>query len=354
VSTTPFPGITISGVGHHLPEHSESNETLCHYLDVTPEWIVEKTGIEQRYIAGPEDSASQYAVMAARRAIEMAGISAEEVDLIIACTFSGDYIYPPLSAKVQMELKAANAQIFDLQANCTGFVTGLTVASDRMRVDPSVRNAVVIGVEFLSRYINRSDVNTAIYLSDGAGAAVLSRSDDPAFGIKSSAFHTDSSNYESVRMRGGGSSHPFIGRNFDPEVDYMEMNGIATWKQAITHLPRVIRKACEKSGVAPTEVDFMLFHQANLRMIEYIVRKMGYRMEQTYTNVARIGNTGAASLAIAMSEGVRNNLVKDGDTVVLAAVGAGFNFGASVWRWKMTGVAPIRPHSQLPVDGSCG
>ncbi len=336
MSPTHFSGITISGVGHHLPEHAENNETLCQYLDVTPEWIVEKTGIEQRFIAGPDDSASQYAVMAAKRAIEMAGISVVDIDLIIACTFSGDYLYPPLSAKVQMELRAPNAQIFDLQANCTGFVTGLTVASDRMRVDPSVRNALVIGVEFLSRYINRSDVNTAIYLSDGAGAAVLSRSDDPAFGIKSSAFHTDSSNYESVRMRGGGSSYPLIGRKFDPAIDYMEMNGIATWKQAITHLPRVIRKACEKSGLEPNQVDFMLFHQANLRMIEYIVRKMGYRMEQTYTNVARIGNTGSASPAIAMSEAVQNNLIKDGDMLVLAAVGAGFNFGASVWRWKMT------------------
>ncbi len=335
MSTPTLSAITISGVGHHLPEHVEDNATLCLKLNVTPEWIVEKTGIEQRLIAGPNESASQYAVMAAQRAIEMAGISVNEVDLIIACTFSGDYIYPPLSAKVQMELKATHAQIFDLQANCTGFVTGLTVASDRMRVDPSVRNAVVIGVEFLSRYIDRADVNTAIYLSDGAGAAVLSRTNDPACGIQSSAFHTDSSNYESVRMRGGGSSYPIMGRSFDPAVDYMEMNGIATWKQAITHLPRVIRKACEKSGVAPAEVDFMLFHQANLRMIEYVVRKMGYKLEQTYTNVNRVGNTGAASLAIAMSEAVRQKLIKDGDTVVLAAVGAGFNFGASVWHWKM-------------------
>lgn len=338
MSTASFSGIIISGVGHHLPENSESNETLCQYLDVEPEWIVEKTGIEQRFIAGPDESASQYAVIAASRAISDAGLAVEDVDLIIACTFSGDYVYPPLSAKVQMDLKACNAQIFDLQANCTGFVTGLTVASDRMRVDPSVRHVVVIGVEFLSRYINRLDVNTAIYLSDGAGAAVLSRSSDPAFGIKSSAFHTDSSNYESVRMRGGGSSYPMIGRHFDPDVDYMEMNGIATWKQAITHLPRVIRKACDKSGVASNDVDFLLFHQANLRMIEYIVRKMGYRIDQTYTNVARIGNTGAASLAIALSEAVHKNLVKDGDIVVLAAVGAGFNFGASVWRWK----APYR------------
>ncbi|MES2151905.1 MAG: ketoacyl-ACP synthase III [Pseudomonadota bacterium] len=334
MSASTFPGIVISGVGHHLPEHAEDNATLCRKLDVTPEWIVEKTGIERRYIAAPGESASGYATLAAQRALAMAGVDASEVDIIIGCTFSGDYIFPPLSAKVQMELKAASAQIFDVQANCTGFVTGLTIASDRMKVDPTVRHALVIGVEFLSRYIDRSDVNTAIYLSDGAGAAVLSRA-APGHGIMASAFHTDSSNFEAVRMRGGGSSFPFQGRAFDKAVDTMEMNGIATWKQAITHLPKVVRKACQKSAVELASVDFLLFHQANLRLIEYIVRKMGFPLEKTYTNVQHVGNTGSASLAIAMSEAVEKKLLKNGDTVVLAAVGAGFNFGASVWRWHM-------------------
>jgi len=330
-----LPAVTISGVGHHLPEGVESNEVLCRNLDVSPEWIVEKTGIEQRYVAAPEDSAADYAVQAGLRALAMAGIEADEVDLIVACTFSGDYIYPPLSAKVQRELQATNAQVFDVQANCTGFVTGLTIASDRMKVDPTVRHALVIGVEFLSRYIDRTDVNTAIYLSDGAGAAVLSHAADPDDGIRSSAFHTDSSNFEAVRMRGGGSGFPLQGRSFDPAVDLMEMNGIATWKQAITHLPRVIRRACEKSDVELASVDFLLFHQANLRLIEYLVRKLGFELSRTYTNVARVGNTGSASLAIAMSEAVQRGLVKNGDTVVLAAVGAGFTFGASVWRWQL-------------------
>lgn len=328
-------GITISGVGRCLPAQSEDNETLCRDLPVTPEWILEKTGIKRRYIAAPTDTASDYAARAARAALEMAALNADEIDLIIACTFSGDYLFPPLSAKVQSELKASKAQIFDLQANCTGFVTGLTVASDRMRVDPSVRNCLIIGVEFCSRYIDRKDVNTAIYLSDGAGAAVLSRSDSQS-GIIASAFHTDSSNYEAVRMRGGGSNFPLQGRSFDPAIDLMEMNGLATWKQAITHLPSVIRTACEKSGVKPADVDFLIFHQANLRLIEYIVRKMGFDLSQTYTNVQEIGNTGAASLAIALSEAVDKGKLKDGDLVVLAAVGAGFNFGASVWRWNMT------------------
>lgn len=328
-------GVTIAGVGHHLPDQIEDNQTLCRNLDVTPDWIIEKTGIKRRYLARPEDSASGYATKAAQRALEMSGIPAAEVDLIIVCTFSGDYIFPPVSAKVQMDLQAVGAQIFDLQANCAGFVTGLTTASDRMRVDPTVRHALVIGVEINSRYIDRSDVNSAIYLSDGAGAVVLTRC-APELGIKASAFHTDSSNFEAVRMRGGGSSFTQPGgRAFDPAVDYMEMNGIATWKQAITHLPKVIRRACEKSAVDPKEVDFLVFHQANLKMIDYIVRKMGYGMERTFTNVEEIGNTGAASVGIALSEAVALGKMKEGQLVVLAAVGAGFNFGASVWRWHM-------------------
>jgi len=330
-------GVTIAGVGHHLPDLIEDNEILCANLDVTPDWIIEKTGIKRRYLARPEDSASDYAAKAAQNALDMAGISTEDVDLIVVCTFSGDYIFPPVSAKVQLLLKALHAQIFDVQANCTGFVTGLTVASDRMRVDPTVRNALVIGVEMNSRYIDRTDVNSAIYMSDGAGAAVLTRT-KVGMGIMASAFHTDTSNFEAVRMRGGGSSFTSKDRPWNPEVDYMEMNGIATWKQAITHLPTVIRKACAKSGIDPKEVDFLIFHQANLKMIEYVVRKMGYGLEKTFTNVEEIGNTGAASVGIALSEAVSKGCMKDGQLVVLAAVGAGFNFAASVWRWHM----PIR------------
>lgn len=331
---SPSYGIGIVGVGHKLPAHIEDNEALCQRLNVSPEWIVEKTGIQRRYIAAPDESASSYALAAARQAMAMAGISADELDLIVCCTFSGDYIFPPLSAKLHQDLGAKGAQVFDLQANCTGVVTGLTAAADRMLADPEVEYALVVGVELCSRYVDRSDVNTAIYLSDGAGAIVLGRR--PAGeGIRASAFHTDSSNYESVRMRGGGSSFPIMGRPIDPKIDTMEMNGIATWKQAITHLPTVMRRCAEKSGVTMQEVDFLIFHQANLRLIEYIVRKMGLGLDRTYTNVQEIGNTGSASLAIALSEAVQKGLVRPGGLVMLAAVGAGFNFGASLWRWHL-------------------
>ena len=329
-----LPSVSIIGVGHHLPDSWEDNETLCQRLNVTPEWIVEKTGIQRRYIAGPADTAWQYSVASAKQALEMAGIAPEELGLIIACTFSGDYQFPPLSAKVQQQLDAKQAQVFDLQANCSGFVAGLTAASDRMRVDPTVRYALVIGVELCTRYIDHCDVNTAIYLSDGAGAAVLGHVQG-GDGILASAFHTDSSNYEAVRLRGGGASFPNNGRAFNPAVDQMEMNGIATWKQAITHLPPTIRKACEKAQVVVKEVDFLVFHQANLRLIEYLIRKLGFDMSKTYTNVADVGNSGAASLAIALSQAVHAGHIQHGAKVVLAGVGAGFNFAASVWQWSM-------------------
>jgi 3-oxoacyl-[acyl-carrier-protein] synthase III len=325
-------GIGIVGVGHYLPSKVEDNATLCRQLQVTPEWIVEKTGIQRRYLAAPGESASAMAGHAARRALAMAGVEPAQVDIVIACTFSGDYIFPPLSAKLHQDLGMKGAQVFDLQANCSGVIAGLTAASDRMFRDSSVRYALVVGVELCSRYVDRTDVNTAIYLSDGAGAIVLGRCAADR-GVLASAFFTDSSNYESVRMRGGGSSFPLNGRAYDRAIDAMEMNGLATWKQAITHLPAVVRRACEKAGTLPKDVDLFVFHQANLRLIEYIVRKMGVGPDRSYTNVQDIGNTGSASVAIALSEAVQGGHVKPGSLLVLAAVGAGFNFGASVWRW---------------------
>lgn len=330
-SPAPY-GIGIVGVGHDLPDNVEDNATLCRGLSVTPDWIVEKTGIQRRHIAAPTDHASDLATRAATRALAMAGIDGSQLDAIIGCTFSGDYIFPPLSAKLHQALGGRGAQVYDLQANCAGIVAGLTAASDRMFRDDTVRHALVVGVDLCSRYVDRTDVNTAVYLSDGAGAIVLGRC-APEAGIRASAFFTDSSNYESVRMRGGGSSFPAARRPFDPAVDFMEMNGIATWKQAITHLPGVIRRACEKGGVGSSEVDFFVLHQANLRLIEYIVRKMGVGMDRTYTNVQEIGNTGSASMAIALSEAVARGLVRPDSLLMLAGVGAGFNFGASLWRW---------------------
>jgi len=326
-------GIGILGLGHALPARVETNAELCALLpDTTPEWIVEKTGITQRLLAGPDDTASGFATDAARDALAQAGLAAEDIGLIVACTFSGDYTFPPVSAKVAGALGAARAQTFDLQANCAGFVTGLTVAADRLAADDEVGHALVIGVELHTRFIDRTDVDTAVYFSDGAGAAVLGPVADGA-GLLASAFHTDASNWEAVRFRAGGSSYPFSDPACANGAGHIEQNGLATWRQAITHLPPTVRRACAKAGVEIADVDRFVFHQANLNMLQYLVRKLRAPVDRTYTNVERIGNTGAASVAIALSEAREEAAIGAGDLVVLGAVGAGFTFASSVWRW---------------------
>jgi 3-oxoacyl-[acyl-carrier-protein] synthase III len=214
------------------------------------------------------------------------------------------------------------------------------VASDRLRLDGDLRYALVVGTEVLSPFTDWSDVETAVYFSDGAGAAVLGRV--PAgWGIRASAFHTDTANLESVRLRGGGSRFPYAlgpGGGSQCSPGYQEMNGLATWKQAVTHLPATVRRACEMAAMPLAEVDLFVFHQANLHLIQYAAQKLRVPLERAFSNVQEIGNTGAASIPIALDQAVRTGLVQDGAKVVLAGVGAGFTFGASAWIWDTTPV----------------
>lgn len=327
-------GVGIIGTGSYLPDFVETNEELCKTLppEITPDWIIQKTGIKSRRIAEKGVRTSDMALSAAKKAIENAGINAEDIDLIVCCTHSHEYIFPALSAKIMKELGIKECQVFDVQANCTGFVTGLTVASDRMFSEPLIRNALVIGAEMQSPFRNKADYNTAIFLGDGAGAAILAKV-EPGRGIIASSFHADPSTYESVRLRGGGSAHTFQNREYDPLVDNMEMNGLATWKQAITNLPISIKRTCAKVNTEVGQVDFFLFHQANFQMISYVMAKAKIPMEKTHTNIVDVGNTASASVAIVLDEALRAGKIKKGDKVILAAVGAGFIFGSSYWNW---------------------
>ena len=325
-------GVGILGAAHYLPERIQTNEELCEVMkDVTPEWILNKTGIKRRYLASAEDSASGMATKAADKVINALNIPAGDIGLIIVATFSPDYMFPPVSAKIQQNLAAKNAQIIDINTNCTGFVTALTIASDRMQVDDTIKYALVIGAELHTRFINPEDRETAIFFSDGAGAAMLGQV-PKGTGIISSHFLTDSSTYEAVRYRGGGSSFPLVNRLFTPEIDFIEMNGLATWKQAITNLPKVIKGVVAKSGMQIEDIDFCIFHQANLNLIQYVMAKLKVPFEKTYTNVEEIGNTGSASVGIALSEALERGKIQPGNTVLFAGVGAGFNFGASIWK----------------------
>jgi len=321
--------VGITGTGHRLPTTVQRNEDLCVGIDLSPDWIESRTGITQRLIANSGECASEYARDASKGAIKQAGCSIRDIGLVIVATFSGDYVFPAAAVKLQSDLGIIGGHAFDVQANCSGFVTALTIASERMMFDSSIGYALVVGLEFCSRYTNSTDPETSVYLSDGAGAVIIGRVYQP--GYIASSFWTDSSNYESVRLRGGGSSF----RNpeaFNKSI-FMEMNGLATWRQAITSLPKVIRDVCTKSGVQIEDIDMFIFHQANLRLIEYLIKKLKRDLGATYTNVERIGNTGAASISIALSEAVLEGKIRNQDLVCVAGVGAGFTFGASLWRW---------------------
>lgn len=325
-------GVGIAGVGKYLPEEIISNEEIASKLEISAEDIEKKTGIKFRRRVKESDTASEISSIAAKRALESAGISAEQLGLIITCTFTGDYIYPAVSCKIQDLIGAKNAGAFDLLANCTGFQVGLGVASDRMLVDPSVEYVLVIGAAIQSRYINYEDQNSCIFFGDGVGAVVLKRV-PVGYGIISNHVLTNGKVFDSVRMRGGGSSYPMRRENVDEKLQYYELDGLEVWKQVVQNLPKAMKKSLEKINMTIEDVDFYVYHQANLRLIEFLMAKMRQPMSKTYTNVEEYGNTADASQAITMCEVVEKKLLKKDDIVVISGVGAGFTFGSTVMRW---------------------
>lgn len=325
-------GVGIIGVGKYIPSKLISNEQIEEWTNLSPGTILEKTGIERRYVVEENETASNMSVIAAKKAIKMAGVKPEQIGLIICATFTGDYIYPAMACKVQAELGAKNAGSFDLLANCTGFQVGLGVASDRMHVDPDIKLALVIGTALQSRFINWNDPNSAIYFGDGAGAAVLGFVPRD-YGVLSTDIFSNGKVFDSVRLRGGGSSYPMRADNVNDGLQYYEINGLEVWKQLIQFQPVAIRRSLEKIGKRIGDIDFFIFHQANLRLIEYLMAKMKLPMTKTYTNVAEIGNTADASIAIALCEAVELNLIRRDQLVIISGVGAGFTFGSSVLRW---------------------
>ena len=326
-------GIGIVGVGHQLPGRVETNEELCALLpDTTPEWIVEKTGIHQRYSSATEDETRvEHGVDAAREALDDGRHRRPRiVGLIIVCTFSGDYIFPPVSAKLQHELGAKGAQIFDLQANCTGFVSGLTARRTACASIRRVRYALVVGVELHSRFVDRTDVDTAIYFSDGAGAVVLGHVADARHpGLRLPRRHAPTTS-----RCGCAAAAPAIAVGSaaarPSAIDFMEMNGIATWKQAVTHLPGDDPARLREGGLVElADVDLFVFHQANLQpdRVRH-AQDAATRRADVHATSREIGNTGAASVGDRAERGRRAGPPASTATVVvLAAVGAGFNFG---------------------------
>jgi 3-oxoacyl-[acyl-carrier-protein] synthase III len=324
-------GIGILGVGKYIPSIEVTNAQVESETGISQQDILEKTGIQTRYIVRDDESVSSMSTLAAQGAIEKAGISPEEIGMIICSTFLGDYIYPATACKIQELLRAKNAGAFDILANCTGFQVGLTILSDRMYMDSSIEKGLLISSALQSRHVNRAD-SSAMYLGDGASATILGRV-PKGHGVLANEIFTNGKVFESVRLRGGGVQHPLNSENINEGLQYCEINGMEVWKQVIQNQPKAIKKVLAKIDKTLEDVDFFIFHQANLRLIEYLMKKMRIPMEKTYTNVSKIGNTADASMGIALCEAVEKGRIKRGDLVLISGVGAGFTFGATALRW---------------------
>jgi 3-oxoacyl-[acyl-carrier-protein] synthase-3 len=325
-------GIGIAGLGKYLPEDIITNEQLEESSGIKASDIEAKTGIRERRKVKDGQTASEMSAIAAKRALEMAGISAEQLSHVVTCTFTGDYVYPAVSCKIAEMIGAKKAGAFDLLANCTGFQVGLGVVSDRMLVDPTCEYALLLGTALQSRFINYKDAASSIFFGDGVGAAVLKRVPE-GYGVLSNSVSTNGKVFDAVRMRGGGSSFPMRPENINENLQYYELDGMEVWKQVVQFQPKEILRSLAKIEKNIEDVDFFIFHQANLRLIEYLMGKMKIPMSKTFTNIKHYGNTADASQAIALCDAVTEGLIKRDDLVVISGVGAGFTFGSTVLRW---------------------
>ena len=310
----------IAGVGSYLPGSPVSNDDLARRgVATTDEWIVTRTGIKTRYLAEADCTSSDLALEASRRALEAAGTEASELDLIIVATSTPVFIFPSTACLLQGKLGNVGAMAFDVQAVCSGFVYALSVAEKFIR-SGSHKKALVVGAEVFSRILDWQDRTTCVLFGDGAGAVVLEASDEP--GILATAAHADGSQFDILSVAGQVCGGQVTG---DP---FLRMDGQAVFKFAVRVLSKIAHECCESAGIAPSEIDWLIPHQANIRIIESTARKLGLPMDKVVVTVDCHGNTSAASVPLALDAAIRDGRIRRGQKLMLEGVGGGFTWGA--------------------------
>jgi len=314
----------IIGTGSFLPPRRLSNADLAAQLakddiETSDEWIVERTGIRARHFAEPDVTSSDLALPAARAALEAAGVKAEEIDLIIVATSTPDMIFPSTAALLQHKLGIHGCPAFDVQAVCSGFVYALTVA-DSMIKSGAATKALVIGAEVFSRILDFKDRTTCVLFGDGAGAVVLAASDEP--GIIASELHADGRHVDILCVPGNIAGGKVLG---DP---FLKMDGQAVFKQAVNVLEKVARSVLQKAGREESDIDWLIPHQANIRIMQGTAKKLKMPLDKLIATVDEHGNTSAASIPLALDVAVRDGRIEPGQTVMLEGVGGGFTWGA--------------------------
>ncbi len=322
----------IAGTGSYLPEKILTNSDLEQMVDTTDEWIVSRTGIRERHIASSDEATSDLATEAGRAALQMAGVDPADLDLIIVATLTPDHHFPSTAGFVQRNLGAARAAAFDLEAACTGFIYALTVGDLFIR-SGTYKKILVIGAEVLSKFLNWEDRETCVLFGDGAGAAVLIPGENDGRGIISTHLHSDGTMAELLYAPAGVSRMPITKEAIDQKLNTVKMKGNEVFKMAVTRLSGVVDEVMEANGLSEEDIDFLVPHQANLRIIQATARKLKLPMEKVIVTVDRHGNTSAASVPLALDEAVRGKRIKKGDSVLLEAFGGGFTWGAALIRW---------------------
>ncbi len=321
----------ITGTGSYLPEKVLTNYELEKMVDTSNEWIVSRTGIEERRVVAADECTSDMATEAARRALKMAGVSPDAVDLIVLATITGDYPWPATACIVQANLGAANAYAYDVSAACSGFLFALACADDYLRAGRGKR-ALVIGAETLSRAIDWSDRNTCVLFGDGAGAVLLEAQDSDS-GVLSTHLHSDGNYLELLYQPGFGAKCPPSREGLEAKMPYLKMRGNEVFKVAVKSLTEVSKEALSSNGFSSADVAQFIPHQANLRILEATVKRLGLSEKQCFINVNRYGNTSGATIPVALDEAYHQGRLKPGDLILTAAFGGGFTWGAALIRW---------------------
>jgi 3-oxoacyl-[acyl-carrier-protein] synthase-3 len=328
----------ITGWGMAVPEKILTNDEISQMVDTNDEWIQTRTGIRERRIANDEETTASLATEAALHALQVANLPPFEVDLIIVATSSPEHIFPATACLVQDQIGAIKAGAFDLSAACTGFIYALNMAAQAI-ISGSMDNAIVIGSETLSRLVNWQDRNTCILFGDGAGAFVLQASNKPG-GVMGATMRSDGSGSDSLSLPAGGSRLPTSFDTILNGLHYIHMNGREVFRFATRVMAQATREAVEASQLQLDNINIIIPHQANQRIIETAARSLGIPMERVIVNLDRYGNTSTASIPLAACEAVEQGRLNNGDYAVLVGFGAGLTWGSLVLQW--TGPFPIR------------
>lgn len=335
-----MPYAHITGWGMAVPEPIMTNDDLAEFVDTNDQWIRERTGIRERRIAKDTDFPSTLAVDASLKALKVANLRPTDIDLIICSTSTPEYIFPATACLIQDQLGASKAGAFDLLAACSGFIYALNMGAQAIR-SGSIKSALIIGSETLSRFVNWKDRNTCILFGDGAGAFVLQASERPG-GVLSAVMHSDGSGGDLLTLQGGGSHYPASESTLHEGKHFIQMDGKEVFRFATRVMASATLEALDAAGLTIDQIRWVIPHQANIRIIEAAARGLKLPMDRFVVNLDRYGNTSTASIPIAMVEAIEKGQIQNGDKIVMVGFGAGLTWGALAAEW--TGPIPSKGH----------